>query len=170
MAGKSPKEKEADQLISKGEKLSKGGWFSSSDWAGAAEAYEQAATAYKVARVHVAAIEALKKAANAWQKAKLDLSAARCLDNGGQIAKDKQLFAEAANLYYQAGQLFISNSNNQKAAETITKAGKCAETVDQDKALQYYMESCDLFEADDKEQFAGDTFKYALTFLLKLKK
>eukprot|EP01121_Diplochlamys_sp_Union-15-3_P008952 TRINITY_DN2409_c0_g1_i6.p1 TRINITY_DN2409_c0_g1~~TRINITY_DN2409_c0_g1_i6.p1 ORF type:complete len:100 (+),score=9.57 TRINITY_DN2409_c0_g1_i6:206-505(+) len=37
-------------------------------------------------------------------------------------------------------------------------------------ALQYYNECVDLYDADDKQQFASDMYKQALNYFIKLKR
>jgi hypothetical protein len=43
------------------------------------------------------------------------------------------------------------------------------EDIDPNRAKELYKESAAMYEVDDKEQFANETYKTALNFLVKMK-
>jgi len=83
------------------------------------------------------------------------------------MAKADKEKEEAVKYYEQAAQLFREDGKPDNAAETLVKAAKLIEDKDPEKACVLAEEACSVFEAEDREIFAPNTFKYAVNLILK---
>ncbi|KAG5459050.1 MAG: hypothetical protein BJ554DRAFT_610 [Olpidium bornovanus] len=76
---------------------------------------------------------------------------------------------KAGELYNRASDLYHAHGASDKAAEMLEKAGKANEAVDVDRAIEYYIMACTMYEQEDRARFALETFKRTLAVLLKHK-
>jgi len=129
--------------------------------------FEKATHLYKGAKAHEKAKNAFERAAEAQQHCNMPYTAAKHLEAAGGMAKELKQPGEAAGLYQRASLCYRENGNPEKAADTLVKAAKVIETSDADKAIQLIEEAVDIYESEDKEHFAGSTFKYAITLMLQ---
>jgi len=161
---------EAEQLLKEGDKLSSKGFFKKPDYEGAALSYEQAATNFKNAKSYQKAKEAFQKASNMQYTSNLTFSAAKNLESAATMAKELEEDSEAAELFQQSSAYYREQSGSEKSAECLLRAASCLEKSDPDKAVQLCMDACQLYEIDEKEQFAGQAFRTAISLLLRNKK
>eukprot|EP01132_Coremiostelium_polycephalum_P006733 gene6733-8349_t len=160
----SVKKQEADSSMKEADKLWK------PDWDGASFLYEKAANSYR-------SIKAFENAKYCFQRlslCKLNVDeyymAAKNLESASTMAKDLGDIQECTKLLIEASKLYRTNGNSFQAADTMTKAAKLLEDTDLEKTISLLMDSCELFELDDKDHYSGDTFKLTISMLLRHKK
>jgi len=107
------------------------------------------------------------KTALCYQNLDILFSQAKNLDAAGEMAKSDKSKEEAVSLFQKAGALYLENSQPDKAAETLVKAAKMLEDSDPAKASQIIGEACSIFESEDREIFAPNTFRYAISLAIK---
>eukprot|EP01114_Cavostelium_apophysatum_P015201 TRINITY_DN409_c0_g1_i1.p1 TRINITY_DN409_c0_g1~~TRINITY_DN409_c0_g1_i1.p1 ORF type:complete len:312 (-),score=62.55 TRINITY_DN409_c0_g1_i1:58-993(-) len=162
---------EAEQLVKEGDKLTTKGilrW--KADWDGAVSLYEKAATNFKNAKENTRAKNAYKKAATCYENLNIPFSAGKNLDNAGDMAKVDRDNDEAVQLWEQAAAFYSENASPDKAAETLIKAAKVIEDSNAEKCMQLVGDACSIFEVEEREQFAPNTFKYAIGVAIKQNK
>ena len=168
-----PMASEADELVKKGDKAARGGFFSGADWRKAGECWEKAAVKYKLARAFAGASRAYEKASEAqeqqgapWHAAKHLESAATCAKDaskasGGDATLVRELAERAAVLYCEAGR-------PGTAAEALGRHAKAVdERGDTDGALTMLKRAFELFADEEQEHYATDTYRAALQMMLR---
>ncbi|KAI9141652.1 hypothetical protein BKA69DRAFT_1124753 [Paraphysoderma sedebokerense] len=165
---------EAESYISAALKALSKPWYPAPfwkpDWETAAQNYEKAAALYKNAKSHDKAIDTYVKAAEAQRLSDSPYLGAKNLDLAAQLAVQAKQFDKAAELYKQASQLFLLNNTPDRATETLEKGARAVEATDIDKCIALYMETCDMYEEQERQRLAVDTFKRTLAVLLKNKR
>lgn len=59
---------------------------------------------------------------------------------------------------------------NQKRISNLKNIRRVMENVDVNAAIDFYSQSCSLYEQEDRGRFAMDTFKRAIALLVKTQK
>jgi hypothetical protein len=75
----------------------------------------------------------------------------------------------AAELSLKAAALYKEIGSSERVAAALSLAAKLLEGVDANRAKEIYKEAATMYEVDDKENFANETYKDALNFLIKEK-
>jgi len=163
---------EGDIAMKEAEKLTTKTMFRwKPDWEAASGLYEKAGTCYKNAKAYEKAKQAFVKASTAFVSMKISFSAAKNLDLAATMAKEEKEMDESADLYEKAALLYREDpGHTEKSAETLMKAAKVIEDTNVERALQLCLDACSLFETDDRELYASQTFKTTMALSLKLKK
>ncbi|KAI8579242.1 hypothetical protein K450DRAFT_243462 [Umbelopsis ramanniana AG] len=163
--------KTAVKLMQDGDKASQKGLFKKPDWDIAGQNYERAATAFKVGKSYEQAVQAYNKASEALLKADATHLAGKAMESAAQIlAQNLHQPDRAADAYRRASELFVTQGSVDRGAEQLEKAAKVMENVDVNAAIDLYSQSCSLYEQEDRGRFAMDTFKKAISLLVKTQK
>lgn len=97
--------------------------------------------------------------------------AAKATEAGALIAAQQTNNpGNAAAIYSRASDMYLTHGAADKAAEMLEKAGRTTETTNVDKAIEYYIMACTLYEQEDRGRFAVETFKRTVSVLLKNKR
>lgn len=153
-----------------GDELTTTSWLAlrfNPDWDGAASCYEQAGSIYKSAKHYPRAKNAYQKAALAQLRNHLPSSAARMYETAAMMAKEEKEMAEVGELLQKAARCYRENGNPEKAADVLTRAAKQLEAENPSKALDCFMEACDIYESEEKEHFSIDSFKACIGLLVR---
>ena len=76
----------------------------------------------------------------------------------------------ASELFRQAAQHFEESGDVVRAAECKFNAAKLLEEVNEDDAVELFFGACDYFSEGDKDHYAANTFRTALSYMLKKKR
>jgi len=110
------------------------------------------------------------KACEAYLLCELKFNAAKCLEEAATCSLKLNKNKEAAEFYERAGIFYRDEDGFGKAATAFSLAAEAMESVDEEKAYEYYKESIEIYKLDDKERQAGDVYRSAYTFLLKTRR
>jgi len=159
---------DGDNLMKEGDKLITKTLFRwKPDWDTAGPIFERAGNAYKNAQNHYGSKEAFKKAAKCFIQSELEFLAAKSLESAGLMAKEMKEDDEAIQLMEESVTHYRVTGNGDKAAELLIKSARWLEASDPDKALEFCKNSIEVFEVDEKDQFSGNAYKYAIGLALK---
>jgi len=159
---------EGDNLTKEGDKLITKTLFKwKPDYDTAGPIFERAGNAYKNAQNHYGAKEAFKKAAKCFIQSELDFLAAKSLESAGLMAKEMKNDDEAVQLLEESVTHYRVCGNGDKAAELLVKAARWLEADDADKAIEFCKNAIEVFEVDEKDQFSGNAYKYAIGLCIK---
>lgn len=164
-----PKVAEAEKLVKKADKLTKLSftkWFP--DWTAATPLYEQAANAFKLAKMPEAAKIAYEKAATGQERSSSPWSAGKHLESAGGLARELGNFDEVIDLYKRASELYVQCGKVQPAADALDKGARAVEDVKPDAAVRMYIDACALLEEDGRDQMAFDSYRSAASIYIKL--
>eukprot|EP00735_Rhodelphis_limneticus_P002712 TRINITY_DN1368_c0_g1::TRINITY_DN1368_c0_g1_i1::g.19955::m.19955 TRINITY_DN1368_c0_g1::TRINITY_DN1368_c0_g1_i1::g.19955 ORF type:complete len:367 (+),score=80.68,sp/Q9U9R7/SNAG_DICDI/30.58/5e-36,SNAP/PF14938.1/3e-18,TPR_12/PF13424.1/0.021,TPR_12/PF13424.1/0.41,TPR_12/PF13424.1/1.3,TPR_11/PF13414.1/0.068,TPR_11/PF13414.1/0.052,TPR_11/PF13414.1/1.6e+02,TPR_14/PF13428.1/1.5e+03,TPR_14/PF13428.1/56,TPR_14/PF13428.1/4.7e+02,TPR_14/PF13428.1/9.5,TPR_14/PF13428.1/14,TPR_14/PF13428.1/20,PPR_3/PF13812.1/ len=151
----------------------------SADWDAACREFEKAAVCYKNAKEFDKCVNAYKKAAEAYEKAGNKYATATSFEKAGNILRDRSIASstpedqkdaaakEGAELYKSSSQWYDLNGSPDKAAEMLVKAAKLLEPTDPDSSMVLLEAACLIFERDDRQQFAQETYRTAVTLAVK---
>ncbi|KAH9274241.1 hypothetical protein BASA83_003233 [Batrachochytrium salamandrivorans] len=145
---------EADDLMKAGAKaLTKTSFFGKSkpDYDDALQNFEQAANLYRTQKDYTSSVEALHQVAE-------------CHRN---LSSVQMILLAQAPVYRQASEYFLAQGSPDRAGEMLEKAAKAYESVDAGTAIEYYTESCTLYEEEGRLRFGVDTFKRAVGFCIR---
>lgn len=146
------------------------------------------AVAFKNAKAYEQAREAYVRASEAQYTCQSLFTAAQSLENGAQMAKELKRLDEAAGLYERASRIYMEHGQADNGAQALNKGaqyenegGSCPlddppvllrmlAATNAPRACELYVAAIELYEAEGREQFGLDTFKAALTLMLKSKR
>ncbi|KAI8922460.1 soluble NSF attachment protein [Powellomyces hirtus] len=138
------------------------------DWDMAVQNFEAAATCFKNARAYDYCVEAYVKAAEGHRQLDSLFLAAKALESAATIAGQQlKQPAQSADLYRQTSEFFLAQGSHDRAGEALEKAAKALETTDVNKCIEFYDESCRIYEDENKLRFGVDTFKRAIGVCLR---
>ncbi|KXS22082.1 TPR-like protein [Gonapodya prolifera JEL478] len=141
------------------------------DYETAALHFDKAATAFKSCNAFEDAVSAYLKCAECQEKLDSLFPSAKSLESAAVIlAQQLKRPEDAADMYKRVSDVLALNGSADKAAEMLERAAKTVEATDQNKAIEYYLASCDALEDADRQHLAVDTFKRTATVLLKWKR
>ncbi|KAJ3127364.1 hypothetical protein HK098_006448 [Nowakowskiella sp. JEL0407] len=165
------KQNEGLKLMADGDKaISKKSFFgrSSPDFDQAVQNYEQAANCFKLAKAYSYAVDAYVKSADCHTKLNSLYLAAKNLDAAALMLMNQlNKPDESSELYRRASNYYLANGSYDRAAEVLEKAGKALESINPDKAVQLYEESCTIYETEDKMRSGAESFQRFISFLIK---
>uniref|UniRef100_A0A7I4FAB7 Gamma-soluble NSF attachment protein n=1 Tax=Physcomitrium patens TaxID=3218 RepID=A0A7I4FAB7_PHYPA len=122
LSSQHPRLLQAHDLLRKAEKLTKLSLFNwSSDWVAATPLYEQAATAFKLAKVPDTAKLCYEKAATGQERLSSPWTAGKHMESAGQLAKELGLIDEAVDSYRRASELFLHCGKVQPSADVLSR-------------------------------------------------
>ncbi|EFJ08366.1 hypothetical protein SELMODRAFT_118760 [Selaginella moellendorffii] len=165
------KENDPDRMMRKGDKLTKLSltrW--TSDWARATPYYEQAANLFKIAKKTEKAKEAHERAAMGQERLASPWHAGKHMESAGALAKELGLWNEVADFFRRASELYIESGKPQPAAEALSRGGRALEDGLPDEAVKMYLEAVGIFEEEQREQMAFDTYRSATSLYIKLQR
>jgi len=139
----------------------------SPDWIGASSSYEKAGLSFKAGKLYEEAQLVFIKASNAYINCELKFNAAKCLEEAASCALKLSKLEEASDLYAQAGNLYRDEEGFGKAATAFALAAEAMETINEEKAYNYYKEAIEIYKLDDRDRQAGDIYRSAFTFLAR---
>ncbi|KAL2915525.1 hypothetical protein HK105_204927 [Polyrhizophydium stewartii] len=94
--------------------------------------------------------------------------AAKALETAANLVAQNMNDPRAAGpLFQQASHMFLAHGSADRAGEMLEKAAKSLETSDPAAATQFYLDSCAVFEDEDRLRMGVDTFKRAIAFCLR---
>ncbi|KAI8929053.1 soluble NSF attachment protein [Entophlyctis helioformis] len=162
---------DGDALMKAGSKaLSKTSFFGKAkpDYEEALTSFEQAANAFRNARVYDRAAEAFQKVSECHMANNSLFLAAKALETAANLyAQNLNDPHRAGPVYQQASQVFVAQGSADRAGEMLEKAAKAFETVNVDKAIEFYTEACGVYEDEGRLRFGVDTYKRAVSFCLR---
>ncbi|KAH6570708.1 hypothetical protein BASA50_007180 [Batrachochytrium salamandrivorans] len=162
---------EADDLMKAGAKaLTKTSFFGKSkpDYDDALQNFEQAANLYRTQKDYTSSVEALHQVAECHRNLSSMFLAAKALETAANLlSQSSNDPARAGPVYRQASEYFLAQGSPDRAGEMLEKAAKAYESVDAGTAIEYYTESCTLYEEEGRLRFGVDTFKRAVGFCIR---
>jgi hypothetical protein len=84
-------------------------------------------------------------------------------NRSASLFKTKQIAA----LFKRAAILYAEASRPQASAEALSHGGKALEVLDSSLACELYLEACAIFEEENKEPFAMDTYRAAAAAMVR---
>jgi len=147
----------------------------SADWEVGAAEFNQAASNFKAAKAHEQAKEAFVRAAECLIQQHSAIMAGAAYENAAQMAYENgthkptemKHFEEAAELYEKASATYMEGGNSDRAASALAGGAKALASVSVDKSLALYVQACDLYESEGREQFANETFVATINMMVK---
>ena len=157
-----------EELMKKGDKLSKGGFFRRADYDGAAVAYKEAALAYRAALQWRKCVDAYCAAADANGKNNIWFTSGEMLESAATVAHDKlKDDKEAGSLYQRASVAFVRAQSAQKACDVLKRGAKVLEASAPDTALDLCHRAIDIFREADRMLYTADLYKLAIAIAVR---
>ncbi|KAI8906314.1 soluble NSF attachment protein [Gorgonomyces haynaldii] len=126
----------------------------------ALDLYTQAGNMYRSQKQNDKASECFVKSAECHIKVNSVFLAAKQYETAALLSQNPQL-------YKLASDQFIIHGSGDRAAEMLEKAAQLVETKDIQEALDYYKQSIELYEDENRLRFGTETFKRAIGFCIK---
>ncbi|KAG0557897.1 hypothetical protein M758_11G161100 [Ceratodon purpureus] len=164
-----PRLTHAHQLVRKADKLTTLSFFNWwPDWTQATPLYEQAATAYKLAKMLEEAKTCYEKAATGQERLSSPWTAGKHMESAGALAKELGRIDETVVLYRRASELFLECGKAQPSADVLGRGARAVEDESPEVAIRMYLDACAMLEEDGREQMAFDTYRAVVNLYIKL--
>ncbi|KAJ3435173.1 gamma-soluble nsf attachment protein [Anaeramoeba flamelloides] len=172
MSKKTKRIKEGDKHMKTGLKdITKTFFDRTEDWDSGSSNFLKAAKCYKGAQEWDKCVKALKKASFCNEQNGTLLSAGKNLQEAANILSKKcGNQHDATKLLTKASVFFQEAGKGEAAANALCIAAKVIESIDPEKALQFYSQSFKIYRLEDKEYLCVETYRNAVSLAVKSSK
>ncbi|KAJ3219120.1 hypothetical protein HK099_004814 [Clydaea vesicula] len=129
------------------------------------------ANSFKLGKSYDQAVEALLKSSDCHSQLGSVYTAAGKMEAAALICMQHlKNLKDGAEYYRKASYLYQTHGSADRAAECLEKAAKGYESVDVDQAIEFYFQSTQIYENEDKLRTGVDVFKRGISLMVRNKR
>ncbi|KAM7344311.1 gamma Soluble NSF attachment protein 1 [Cochliomyia hominivorax] len=160
---------EGNELVRQAEKSMKTGLLKwRPDYDVAADAYNKAATAFRIGKSYDQSKECLLKAADCHKNNSSWFHAAKCYEQIILICKETNNLLQVEEFANRASNLYQQHGSPESAASALDKAAKVVEQKHPDIALRFYQRALEISMIEDSTRSAAEYASKVSRILVKL--